>query len=102
LALPPGGLAASVLAATGVARAAAPASVAPFRKLRRPASGELLRFGIGPSRKVYVGAAIAPHGFCLSSECRHSFIVAILLELLFWQLATGRPTNLRSGYGDIE
>src|ERR1700693_3277787 len=41
-----------VLAATGVVRAATPASVAPLRKLRRPASGELLRFDMVPSREA--------------------------------------------------
>jgi hypothetical protein len=34
--------------------------------------------------------------------CRYPIIGAILLELLFWSPATGRPTNLRSGYADIE
>src|SRR5215469_9149160 len=50
--LPLGGSDACVLAATGGARAAAPATVAPLRKLRRPASGALLRFGIGTSREA--------------------------------------------------
>src|SRR5215470_3337989 len=47
-----------VLAATGVVSAAAPASVAPLRKLRRPESGALLRFGMISSR----GSASGLHG----------------------------------------
>src|SRR5215467_16327723 len=61
--LPLGGSDACVLAATGGARAAAPATVAPLRKLRRPASGALLRFGIGTSRDTASVAITAPHRF---------------------------------------
>src|SRR6266700_511974 len=39
-----------VLAATGVVRAAAPAIVAPLRKLRRPRLGDRLRFDMASSR----------------------------------------------------
>src|SRR5665811_2450353 len=59
-----------VLATTGVVRAAAPASVAPLRKLRRPASGELLRFDMVPSRAGVSDAATAPHRLDLSCNCR--------------------------------
>src|SRR5450759_413609 len=59
-----------VLAATGVVRAAAPASVAPLRKLRRPASGELLRFDMVPSREAVSDAITAPHRLYLSCNCR--------------------------------
>lgn len=39
-----------MLAATGVVRAAAPTSVAPLRKLRRPTLGDWLRFDMASSR----------------------------------------------------
>src|ERR1039458_6972757 len=57
-----------VLAATGVARAAAPAIVAPLRKLRRPASGELLRFDMVSSRQIVSDAVTAPHRLYLSCD----------------------------------
>src|SRR5450759_3645146 len=59
-----------VLAETGVARAAAPASVAPLRKLRRPASGELMRFDMVPSREAVSDAITAPPRLYLSCNCR--------------------------------
>src|SRR5450759_1115955 len=62
-----------VLAATGVARAAAPARVAPLRKLRRPTSGELLRFDMVPSREAVSDAITAPHKLYLSCNCRAVF-----------------------------
>ena len=62
-----------VLAATGVASAAAPTSVAPLRKLRRPESGALLRFDMVPSREAASDAKIAPHRFYLFCNCRALF-----------------------------
>src|SRR5450755_892163 len=62
-----------VLAATGVARAAAPASVAPLRKLRRPASGELLCFDMVPSREAVSDDITAPHRLYLFCNCRALF-----------------------------
>src|SRR5450759_3685289 len=62
-----------VLAETGVARVAAPASVAPLRKLRRPVSGELLRFDMVPSREAASDAKTAPHRFYLFCNCRALF-----------------------------
>src|SRR5262245_44824397 len=68
--LPLGGSVACVLAATGGARAAAPASVAPLRKLRRPVSGALLRFGIGTSREaVSVPLRLRTEFICLRECC---------------------------------
>src|SRR5471030_2043561 len=65
-----GGSTLCVLAATGVARAAAPAIVAPLRKLRRPASGAWLRLVIVPSREAAPVAVMAPHRVNLSCKCR--------------------------------
>src|SRR5450830_560736 len=59
-----------VLAATGVVRAAAPAIVAPLRKLRRPTSGELLRFDMVSSRELFVRCRTVPYTLDLSCNCR--------------------------------
>src|SRR5690242_10463783 len=50
----------AVVARAGVARAAAPAIVAPFRKLRRPVSGEL--------RLAMIFLPGNPHGACGSAR----------------------------------
>jgi transmembrane protein TMEM174 (potassium channel) len=55
---------AGTLAATGVVSAAAPASVAPLRKLRRPVLGEVLRFDMVPSPEFATGCR---DGFTLIS-----------------------------------
>jgi hypothetical protein len=66
-----------VLAATGVASAAAPAIVAPLRKLRRPVSGELLRLGISISRNFMSDAETAP--FFVGQVSRRPYVASSAL-----------------------